>query len=147
MSLRMFEQKSPSVLMLLLASTFVSLTPTCANAQDAFAGAVWKFELTNNVDESLQLIGTFRVKKHVMYQKASKTDAEYLRRVGKNSVKKKNKTQFKVTDWKAYSPDLKKEQLLSGEGKLTLVELGQWTGRFTDSGGVNWQMRTTRIKE
>ena len=54
---------------------------------------------------------------------------------------------MEVADFRAFDQGTNKQQRVAGKARLKMVKYGDWTGVFTDSDGVNWDMRCVRIEE
>ncbi|TWT59016.1 hypothetical protein KOR42_24040 [Thalassoglobus neptunius] len=139
-------------------SVFTDIS-TCV-AQDTVPGAIWTMRFNNVAGPKRVAIGAFRIQYGQMFQ--SPVDVhmtpqdfdvnQFTRPVGTSVENKKtHKNRFNFKDavvYKAGKPPSAETQLqFSGVGFSSLVKIGHWRGRFTNSDGVNFEFTCKRIIE
>ncbi|NNJ26080.1 hypothetical protein [Alienimonas chondri] len=117
-----------------------------ASAEDSFDGAVWRVKLTSKKEPSKVRHAQFRMAESVLYQKVTRTDPTYSKRVGKNFPDGR-RTRFEVEDFRVRLGRKDDYVTIKGTGRMTPVKVGRWHGLFTDGRGDNWDLVADRIEE
>ncbi len=134
--------------MLLLGGTGPAVL--LADDDDKVDGALWRFGMTpvkKGPNSPPPMRGVFRVKGRELFQRGDR-GKEFDQLIGVKTGFKEKTTFLRIDDLRAIERGTKKERT-GIKGKLTLKfdELGEWSGRFVDSEGSQWEFKCLRFQE
>jgi hypothetical protein len=121
-----------------------------ADDDDKVDGALWQFGMSpvkKGPRSPAPMRGVFRVKGKELFQR-SERGKEFDKLIGVKTGFKKRVTFLRIDDLRAVEKDTRTAHT-GIKGKLTLEfdDLGEWSGRFVDSEGLQWDFKCKRFQE
>ncbi len=121
-----------------------------ADDDDQVDGALWQFVMTpvkKGPNSPLPLRGVFRVKGKELFQRTGR-GKEFDKLIGVKTDFKKKTTYLRIDDLQAIEKETKKSHTgIKGKLVLSFDDLGEWSGRFVDSDGRQWEFKCKRFQE
>lgn len=142
------------VAMALITAEATTGSAVFAQAGGEFEGAVWRFSMTPKAKTDEPMRGLFRVADSEIFIKEKAKDKKFSKHVGKAVFNSKTSaTKIVFEEMRVFhrgeekGKEAREFDPISGTASVKMDEKGEWSGRFTDSAGHNWEFRCTRVKE
>ena len=120
-----------------------------AHAQDKFAGATWKYEMTPVSGKGEPMKGVYRVEDGKLYQPREGRPTIVGTLEGKLEYTRENPPN-QGDNRKVTLDDLSGNNQtahIKAKGTIVNQRFGEVTGRFIDSTGAHWDFKASRVQE